>query len=200
MEYTTPTEQQSREAIYALGEAERILSNPSPSYQELFLHHTVLTADTNGLQLLRMQPRYRARLEAVLEGIGRIAPEQNYSVTDAELIPGNWAQCIAGCEAKSLEVATLRQIAELRVKHGKDSEYCTNGRWAGEGQIYTPYGRLIITPREFNPLIANAEEATVFGVLAYNADMLDKTQISYVDLATREIVNPEFNLGTNFII
>lgn len=46
---------------------------------------------------------------------------------------------------------------------------------------------------------ANAEEATVFGVLARNAGVLDRTQINYVDLATRDMVSPEFSLGANFM-
>ncbi len=46
---------------------------------------------------------------------------------------------------------------------------------------------------------ANAQEATVLGVLMFNAGLLDRTHISFVDLATREMVHPKPGPGDNFI-
>ncbi|HII15598.1 MAG TPA: hypothetical protein HA362_04765 [Nanoarchaeota archaeon] len=156
MEYTTPTEQQSQAAIYALGEAERILSNPSPSYQELFLHHTVLTADTNGLQLLRMQPRYRARLEAALEAIKNILPED---IDDMYLAKGDWARCVSGLKQKNLEIITSRELASERVSKGPQHAICRHGTWVAEAIICMLDLDFLIVPKELNPALNNPEEA-----------------------------------------
>ena len=74
---------------------------------------------------------------------------------DAELVEGNWEKCNSGLREKDLEIVTIRQLAELRMRHGKGSEYCVNGSWVGEGIVYMPNGKVIILPRGNNLLIKN---------------------------------------------
>ena len=81
-------------------------------------------------------------------------------VTDAEMLSGDWASCVSQAKANNLEIATARQIAELRMKHGRDSDYCTKGGWVAENFNYLPDGNIYIASRDFNPLFLFAEEAT----------------------------------------
>ena len=84
----------------------------------------------------------------------------NITADDALIFEGNWAQCVSGCRAKSLEVAAARQIAELRIKHGKDSVYCRNGGWAAEDFNYLPSGDILVASADYNPLLRHAVKAT----------------------------------------
>ena len=63
-------------------------------------------------------------------------------------------------KANNLEIATARQIAELRMKHGRDSDYCTKGGWVAENFNYLPDGNIYCFKGDFNPLVLFAEEAT----------------------------------------
>ena len=77
-----------------------------------------------------------------------------------EMLEGNWAKCVSDCKIKSLEVATAREIAELRIRHGKDSVYCTKGSWVAENFNYLPDGRILVASRDFNPHFKYADQAT----------------------------------------
>lgn len=71
----------------------------------------------------------------------------------------DWEQCAYFLEKNNLEIITARQLAELRMEHGKDSTYCREETWVGEAFVYQPDGSLLIVPKESNLLLANAKEA-----------------------------------------
>lgn len=183
MPYVPKILKQYKECEKALKEAEKELRGDHLDYNEMFnlaklsaLERT-LSVDTDAVAMIRRHREYGQRLPAVLEMIAgirkkypslwpsepSIAPKNSQliePVTDAEMLEGNWAKCVAGCKSKSLEVATARQIAELRMKHGKDSVYCVKGSWAAENFNYLLDGRILVASADYNPHFEYAEEAT----------------------------------------
>ncbi|MFA5887563.1 MAG: hypothetical protein WC852_02540 [Candidatus Nanoarchaeia archaeon] len=81
-------------------------------------------------------------------------------VTDAEMVEGNWASCILKLRKRNLEIATAGQIAELRIKHGRDSAYYQNGGWVAENFNYLPNGDILVASQDYNPHLKYAKEAT----------------------------------------
>jgi hypothetical protein len=167
MTFTPKLLEQYRECERALLEAERLLQDESSSAARLSELEKLLSTDNNAMAMIRKHREYGQRLPNVLGKLGdyKSKPQVEIAntiepVSDAEMFEGNWAQCVAGCRAKNLEVATARQIAELRIKHGKDSIYCKNGGWVAENFNYLPNGDILVASRDYNPLLKYAEEAT----------------------------------------
>ena len=164
------------ECEQALKEAEKLLDSGSPDANAISRLEMILSADTDAMAMIRMHREYGNRLPVVLEMIAGIRkkyaslwpsePVSAYEeklvepVTDAEMLEGNWAKCVSDCKIKSLEVATAREIAELRIRHGKDSVYCTKGSWVAENFNYLPDGRILVASRDFNPHFKYADQAT----------------------------------------
>ncbi|MFH1064993.1 MAG: hypothetical protein V1734_00620, partial [Nanoarchaeota archaeon] len=158
-----------RECEQALKEAEKLLRGDNLDYNESFdiaalsRLEGILSADNKAMGMLRLHREYGQRLPNVLEKLEKYKPKEKpliIPVTDVEMFGGNWAKCVAGCKSKSLEVATAREIAELRIKHGRDSVYCANGCWAAENFNYLLDGRILVASRDYNSHFKYADEAT----------------------------------------
>ena len=149
-----------KRCVAALEEAERDLKSDNPKNASAL--ESMLSSGSPAMRMLQRHHSYGPRLQEVVGKMKEYKERKPLvaAVADAEMISGNWAQCIAGCMAKSLEVATVGQIAELRIKHGKDSAYCTNGSWVAENFNYLLDGRILVASREYNPHFRYAEEAT----------------------------------------
>ncbi len=175
MKYIPILIQEYIECEQALKEAEKLLDSGSPDANAISRLEMILSADTDAMAMIRMHREYGNRLPVVLEMIAGIRkkyaslwPSEPVSadkplivpVTDAEMLSGDWASCVSQAKANNLEIATARQIAELRMKHGRDSDYCTKGGWVAENFNYLPDGNIYIASRDFNPLFLFAEEAT----------------------------------------
>lgn len=79
---------------------------------------------------------------------------------DIGFAEGNWNECITQLKENNLEMLTARQLAELRMKHGRNSKYSQKDVWLKEAVVYQPDGSLIMVPGEYNVLIADSKNAT----------------------------------------
>lgn len=100
----------------------------------------------------------------------------------------------------SLEQAKLLET----VGTSGNSELQRSAMYRNPDQVDFLRGHMAKLPNDFKNSVlnigpANAEEATVIGVLAANNDMLDRTEITYVDVLPAETVKPVTDLGKNFV-
>ncbi|MFH1065259.1 MAG: hypothetical protein V1734_02010 [Nanoarchaeota archaeon] len=79
---------------------------------------------------------------------------------DVAMAEGNWHECVSQLKKNNLEILTMRQLAELRMKYGKESIYCTKSSSIGEGMVCMPNGDLFVVSKSSNLILGNSKEAT----------------------------------------
>jgi hypothetical protein len=100
----------------------------------------------------------------------------------------------------SLEQAKLLET----VGTSGNSELQRSAMYRNPDQVDFLRDHMAKLPKDFKNSVlnigpANAEEATAIGVLAANNEMLDRTEITYVDVLPAETVKPVTDLGKNIV-
>lgn len=149
----------------AYDRAKEILGSENPDAKELSNIVKQLDSHPEAVDWLKLEEE--GRFEEVYAGIYKLVNPQSeveffqgFNGKDVAMVEGNWHECVSKLKVNNLEILTMRQIAELRMKHGKESIYCTKSCQSGEGAVYMPNGDLFIVPKSMNMLLSYSQEAT----------------------------------------